>query len=192
MRLDNLFVVILPSSYHQCKHNLCFYVIIKHLKMKNILRILALTKLILVFSTCIQAQEVVTTSGDIYTSASGSICFTVGEPVSETCEGSLHYLTQGFHQSNLLITSVFDLAITTIKISAYPNPVLNFVILRTESRLQTNMHVKVFDLNGKPLYQKPITSNVMQIPFSSYASATYLLVVFQGDLLIKTFKIEKK
>ncbi len=160
--------------------------------MKIILRILALTNLILVFSICIHAQEVVTTAGDIYTSSSGSICFTVGEPVSETCEGTLNSLTQGFHQSDLIITSVFDLPISTIKISAYPNPVLNFVILKTENRLQANMHVRVFDLNGKPLYQKPITSNEIQIPFSSYASATYLLIVFKGDLRLKTFKIEKK
>ena len=45
-------------------------------------------------------QEVVSTQGDSYTNASGSIDFTIGEVVINTVTDGTNDLTQGFHQTN--------------------------------------------------------------------------------------------
>jgi len=54
----------------------------------------------LALSTITYGQEVVSTQGDSYTNASGSIDFTIGEVVINTGTGGTNDLTQGFHQTN--------------------------------------------------------------------------------------------
>ena len=48
----------------------------------------------------VSAQEVVSTQGDSYSNASGSIDFTIGEVVIDTGTDGTNDLTQGFHQTN--------------------------------------------------------------------------------------------
>ena len=48
----------------------------------------------------VSAQEVVSTQGDSYSNASGSIDFTIGEVIIDTGTDGTNDLTQGFHQTN--------------------------------------------------------------------------------------------
>ena len=46
------------------------------------------------------AQEVVSSQGETYSNANGSIDFTVGEVIINTGSSGTNDLTQGFHQTN--------------------------------------------------------------------------------------------
>ena len=64
----------------------------------------------------------------------------------------------------------------------YPNPTTNFVTLEVEDEKMVQNHepVMVFDIFGKLLYKKPLTSTREQIDMSSYASGVYVVKVGQN------------
>ena len=77
----------------------------------------------------VSAQEVVSTQGDSYSNASGSIDFTIGEVVINTGTDGTNDLTQGFHQTNWNFLGVEDFA-PSYEAIIYPNPtsdVLNII-----------------------------------------------------------------
>jgi len=64
----------------------------------------------------------------------------------------------------------------------YPNPTTNFVTLEVEDEKMVQNHepVMVFDIYGKLLYRKPLTSTHERIDLSSYASGVYMVRVGQN------------
>ena len=56
------------------------------------------------------AQEVVSSQGETYSNANGSIDFTVGEVIVNTGTNGTNDLTQGFHQTNWNFLGVEDFA----------------------------------------------------------------------------------
>ncbi len=64
----------------------------------------------------------------------------------------------------------------------YPNPTTNFVTLEVEDEemVQNHESVMVFDIFGKLLFRKPLTSTREQIDLSSYASGVYVVKVGQN------------
>ncbi|MFB0961844.1 MAG: hypothetical protein QMB20_11635, partial [Flavobacteriales bacterium] len=60
--------------------------------------VLVLLLLSLLTTLGILSQEVVSTQGDSYSNASGSIDFTIGEVITATGTNGASDITQGFHQ----------------------------------------------------------------------------------------------
>ena len=92
-----------------------------------------LITLIGVCATSLQAQEAVSTAGNHGKTTSGSLSWTVGEPVIKTITDGTNTLTQGFQQSRLTITAISDLKIPGIELSVYPNPTNNFLSIVVRS-----------------------------------------------------------
>ena len=63
---------------------------------------------LLLTTITVSAQEVVSTQGDSYSNASGSIDFTIGEVVIKTGTDGTNDITQGFHQTNWNFLGVED------------------------------------------------------------------------------------
>ena len=74
-------------------------------------------------------REVVSSSGGEFSSLNTKLSWTPGEPVIETCNSSNCMITQGEHQSKLIVTSVQKNLMSSITIKAYPNPVRNYINL---------------------------------------------------------------
>lgn len=89
-----------------------------------------------------QVQFVVASGGEIFTSASGSLEWTLGEPVTETFQKSNGILTQGFHQT-------FSQEFGTTRIVVYPNPTPDFLFVSTPSA--GNYQIELFNLHGVKL-----------------------------------------
>lgn len=64
----------------------------------------------------------------------------------------------------------------------YPNPTTNFVTVEVEDEdmVQNHEPVMVFDIFGKLLYRKPLSSTREQIDLSSYAPGVYVVKVGQN------------
>ena len=75
----------------------------------------------LLLTTFVYGQEVVSTQGESYYGASGSIHFTIGEPVIQTETNGTHTITQGFHQTNWNFAGMEDHA-PGYEASVFPNP----------------------------------------------------------------------
>ena len=152
------------------------------------------------FATAIQAQEVVSTAGSYGETTSGSLSWTVGEPVIETITDGTNTLTQGFQQSKLTVTAINDLEIPGIELSVYPNPTNSFLSIEVKADKQRDLLLSLFDINGRLILQKKMSGNKQTINMQNYKPATYILQVMQAkdsnrkDAMhcVSTFRIIKK
>jgi len=155
--------------------------------MKHYLLIL----LIALCATFLQAQEVVTTAGGYGETTSGSLSWTIGEPVIETITDGINTLTQGFQQSKLTVTAINDLKFPGIELSVYPNPTNSFLFIEVKTDKQRDLQLSLFDLNGRLILQKKMTENKQTIKMQNYKPATYILKVTEGNKEIRTYQIVK-
>jgi len=152
----------------------------------------------------VQAQEVVTTAGSYGETTSGSLSWTVGEPVIETITDGTNTLTQGFQQSKLTVTAVFELSGLDFTISVFPNPASDFLTVKVEKNDRlTGLMYHLYDINGKLLLLKQLEGNETTISMKHFKPSTYILkvyhvenngrtVVTKDNKEIKTFIIIKK
>jgi len=155
--------------------------------MKNYLLIL----LIALCATSLQAQEVVTTAGSYGETTSGSLSWTIGEPVIETITDGTNTLTQGFQQSKLTVTTINDLKVPGIEMFVYPNPTNSFLSIEVKADKQRDLLLSLFDLNGRLILQKKMTENKQTIKMQNYKPATYILKVTEANKEIRTYQIVK-
>jgi len=143
------------------------------------------------FATAIQAQEVVSTAGSYGETTSGSLSWTVGEPVIETITDGTNTLTQGFQQSKLTVTAINDLEVSGIELSVYPNPTNSFLSIEVKADKQRDLLLCLFDINGRLILQKKMEGNKQTINMQNYKPAIYILKVTEGNKEINTYQIVK-
>jgi len=136
--------------------------------------------------------DVYASAGNCYVNSNASLCWTLGEPLSETDGSSTNYLTQGFQQpSSITVTNVISPTSPQGNISAYPNPVTSTVYLQNNGESKT-LNVELVDMDGKTITAKIMTTPQEQFDLSSYANGIYFLKVYDADKqLIQTLKIDK-
>lgn len=139
------------------------------------------------------SPEVIATAGDHFTSSSAQLSWTLGEPVSETFYGEgTTILTQGFHQTNLMITALADFS-ADFKVSVYPNPTAEWLNVEAPDA-PAAFGLELFDVTGKPLQFLPAEaqSERRTVDLSGLTPGMYLLRLRTEDRkTIKTFKIFK-
>ncbi len=150
------------------------------------------TALMMLISWEICAQQVLSSTGGTGQNTSGSISFTLGELVIDTRDDGSRVLTQGFHQTEILLTALHDLSNTGISIVAYPNPTHDFVNLKLENSRIMNIEYLLFDFRGRLLLKEKLTGNETTISFQSYSPGSYFIKVSVNGKEIQTFKILKR
>ena len=136
------------------------------------------------------APQVISTSGTSFSNASGQLDWTIGEPITATLNASGNELTQGFHQPNLVITAVDDLA-ADYSVSVYPNPTVDYVTLQFHN-LKENLSIELYTADGKLLESKQAGSITdLQINMSNYAAGAYFLAIKTSNSATKNYKIIK-
>jgi len=137
------------------------------------------------------AQEIISTQGDYFTNGTGSLSWTIGEPITETYSSASNDLSQGFQQTELQATLVEE-AIIDITVQIYPNPVSDFLNISIDQQ-KINHSFLIFDAQGKLLKNEVILSSSSIIDFSLYTKGIYFLKIQNKDKqLIKTYKIVKQ
>jgi len=152
-------------------------------------------KLILVFFLILivlksNSQQVISSAGDNFTNSTLSISWTIGEPVTKTVSNSSNILTQGFHQSKLNITEIYNINSEEVSISLFPNPTQDFVNLKVED--YENLSFQLFSFNGKLIQTNKIFSKKTEIKMNNLSASAYFLKILKGNKLIKTYQIVKQ
>ncbi|MDG1159001.1 MAG: T9SS type A sorting domain-containing protein [Flavobacteriales bacterium] len=145
----------------------------------------------------VSAQEVVSTQGDSYSNAAGSLDFTIGELVINTGTDGTNDLTQGFHQTNWNFLGVEDFA-PNYEAIIYPNPTEDVLNIRTSTF--ENVTYTLYDAQGKLVMQDILSAEQTPIQVSELAPGAYSLeLIFEegskGALSSpkrKTFKLIKQ
>jgi hypothetical protein len=148
--------------------------------------------LLIIFGLCsaaIQAQQqVIATSGNAVDYTSGSISWTIGEPVVSTLASSDKVLNQGFQQSSLNLKAVNP--DPDLKISVWPNPTINWLTLSVEKPDQ--ILFQLFDLDGKLLQTNTLNDITTNIDFSDFISGAYQIKIVKGEKELKTITVIKQ
>lgn len=130
-------------------------------------------------------QHVIGTGGEEFSSSTASLTWTLGETFTETYQANNHFLSQGFHQGVLIISSLPKDQDEGPEIKAYPNPVNDklFVEIR-----DLGLPYQIIDLSGEILYRGNLTDETNEIYLGHLKPGVYFLSVNQK----KTHKILKK
>ncbi len=142
------------------------------------------------------AQEVVSSQGETYSNANGSIDFTVGEVIVNTGTNGTNDLTQGFHQTNWNFLGVEDFA-PDFQATIFPNPTQD--VLNIKTSVFQNVTYMLYDAQGKLVLQNILSAEQTPIQVSQLAPGSYSLeLIFEnnnnGPLSAskrKTFKLVK-
>lgn len=137
-----------------------------------------------------QQHQVISTAGGSFENSSGSISFTVGECIIATHSSNDIIITQGFQQAKLTIVNIPDLKFFDFEISAYPNPVKDFVILRIEK--PQGFTYKICDMSGRIIKIGNILSTESEISFSDLSPSIYIIKLYRSEEEIEAFKIIKR
>ena len=144
-------------------------------------------------SISVSAQEVVSSQGESYSNASGSIDFTLGEVIIATGSDGTNDLTQGFHQTNWNFLGVENHT-PNYEAIIYPNPTEDVLNIRTSTF--ENVTYTLYDAQGKLVMQNILSGEQTPIQVSQLAPGSYSLTLNKPmrehqDLPLKTFKLIK-
>lgn len=95
-----------------------------------------------------QPHQVLSSGGDTGVTAQVKGDYTIGEPFIATLSSQLSQLTQGFHQFDLMTTSVNESFEKSVRIDVYPNPFEDRILIRIDDNLEIGM-IRLYDVNGK-------------------------------------------
>ncbi|MDP4210975.1 MAG: T9SS type A sorting domain-containing protein [Bacteroidota bacterium] len=140
----------------------------------------------------VNGQQVAATSGNYFQNNSGSIAYTIGEPIIAIYNQKGTVLTQGFQQPILSVSiQVDELSGWGSSISAFPNPAISKLTLKVPDIKLLYLKYVLIDMNGTVFMQKKIESTETEIPVNSLRSGAYLIKVYVGTKQVKTLKIIK-
>lgn len=134
------------------------------------------------------AQEVVSTQGNSYSNATGSIDFTVGEVVIQTGTDGTTAITQGFHQTNWNFVGVEDYA-PNFEVMVFPNPTEDALTIQTTTFERVTY--SLYDAQGKLVLQDELSAEQTPIEVSHLAPGSYSLTLNNDTQNLKTFKLIK-
>ena len=141
----------------------------------------------------LQAQESINATGSNASSNSGSMSYSVGQVTFQTKTGSSGSITEGVQQPYeiTIISAIKEASGINLSVTAYPNPTTDKFILSCNDFDISNVSYQLFDMNGKLLQSKNITTSQTDISISNLVPAIYFVKVIQHNTEIKTFKIIK-
>ncbi len=143
----------------------------------------------------LQAQsttlEVLGNGGGSASQGDAQLTWTLGELSIVTLDDPQATLTQGFNQTNVVVTSVKDDFPQTWEVKAFPNPVSEVLHVRWNESTQP-VNLRFTNLSGQVLFQTKVDgATETQFQVTNYAQGNYFLEVFDTDgTQGKTFKVE--
>jgi len=160
--------------------------------MKKRTIILTMVLFVAVIST--NAQETVSATGGEASGSGGSSSYTAGQVVYITSAGTNgNSIAQGVQQpfEISVVTGIKEAEDINLSVSAYPNPVTDYLTVKVENYETANLQYQVFDINGKLLQTVKATGQETKIEINNLVPSNYFVKVIDNKKEIKVFKIIK-
>lgn len=149
------------------------------------------TLLMVTSFTFANAQEVISASGQTNKAGNIELSWTLGETVIETHTVGEYILTQGFHQTKLIVTAIDNVSVPNLTVKVYPNPTTDFLVVQI-SETANQPVLALFDASGKLLRQSFVDRSETRIDMRNYSAGSYFLKLNkQNGQPIQQFKIVK-
>ena len=139
------------------------------------------------------SRSVIASTGGNINSQNGSLSWTMGEMVTTTIISNDWILTQGFHQSNLSISSGINSGLSDLQLSLYPNPARDFINVSVNYRKNKKYKYELIDASGRILLNKEEYSNLFKISLQRFSpSLYYLRFLDEKGKFLGSYKIVKQ
>ena len=158
----------------------------KHLKF-------TLSALLLFCTVSLQSQENITVSGGDATGSGGTAAYSVGQIVYTTNTGADGSVAQGVQQPYeiSIVDGIEQADGINLELKVYPNPTNDFLNLIVEDYNNEMLSYQLYDINGQIIKQGEILGIETTIMMEFQVPGNYLLIVFDDQSEVKTFKIIK-
>lgn len=137
--------------------------------------------------------EVIASAGEHYDNGTTQLSWTLGEVVIDTYDNGSNILTQGFHQTQLTVTSIEE-NLADIRMNLYPNPTSEFLNIELGNN-DKDINLQLFDMSGKLIHKDVINAHDTKyvLPMQSVATGKYLVQMQSEDgKMNTTHKIMKQ
>ena len=161
--------------------------------MKDILLKTCVGFLLELMGSGLYAQEGTTSSGGEAGGAGGTVSYSLGQVVYVSHGGSGGRVDPGVeHGYEILATSVDEPGSIPLKMTAYPNPAGDYLVLETENGTESGMRYQVSDLLGHIMAAAELNDPRVVLDSESWETGTYILNVTKAGKTIRSFTILKK
>ena len=143
------------------------------------------------FAGICYAQQSTSASGNKIENGSGSVSYSVGQMFNESLTSASGNVNQGVQQSYEIYTLATNENAMQKKITVYPNPVKDFLIVDFNTEKLQNAKYQLFDGTGRIINQGDLKNVKNDINTSKLNSGMYILSITSEGTKIKTFKIIK-
>ncbi len=110
------------------------------------------------------SQDVIASAGEHFDNGSVQLSWTLGEVMIDTYDNGSNILTQGFHQTNLVVTSIEE-NLADMSLNMYPNPTSEFLNIDLRNN-EEDIELQLFDMTGKLIHKDLITAHSSQFVLS--------------------------
>ena len=150
---------------------------------------------VLTFAPCwIMAQqvtpEVIASAGQHDSTATAQLSWTLGETVTTTLVTSSNQLTQGFHQTQILITDL-PTELEQLDLTVFPNPTAEILHAKWGATGQ-KIAFSLIDMTGKVLLQKTVDgTDATEFDVSQLSEGNYILkAIHHAANKARNFKVQ--
>lgn len=138
------------------------------------------------------AQQAAVISGGNAIGSNGSSSYSVGQVVFANQAGSNGNTNQGVQQPfEIFVLGTDDFLEIKLEMTLYPNPTSGNATLSIQNYASEKWSYRLFDLNGRIIYEQEISQSETQIALENLSASVYLIAVSDQNKTLKTFKIIK-
>jgi hypothetical protein len=132
------------------------------------------------------SPEVIASAGEHFDNGTTQLSWTLGEVVIDTYDNGSNILTQGFHQTELTVTSIEE-TLSDVRMNLYPNPTSEFLNIELGNN-EKDINLQLYDMSGKLIHKDVITANTNKfvLPMQSVATGKYLVQMQSEDGKLNT------
>ncbi|MCZ2083091.1 MAG: T9SS type A sorting domain-containing protein [Flavobacteriales bacterium] len=159
--------------------------------MKNYYLSSILMVLFISISGICEAQQSILAAGNNAQSAAGSVAYSVGQIFYETQESATGKVNAGVQQPYEIFPLATNENSLQNKITVYPNPVKDFLIVDFNSEKLEKSSYQLFDGTGRIINKGELKNLKTEINTSTLSSGLYMLSISSEGKMVKTFKIIK-
>lgn len=159
------------------------------------------SRLSIIFFLCLITQSVlgqspertvISSAGESFEEGKFQMEWTLGEPVIGTTTGQNNVITQGFHQTIFVISTVGEVTPEFPELTIFPNPASTHFFMEVTNIQSSRVEFVLSDINGNMVDRGVITKTRHRFDLQYLANTTYILTVTIPELeLSRSFKIQK-
>ncbi|NOT35959.1 MAG: T9SS type A sorting domain-containing protein [Saprospiraceae bacterium] len=141
----------------------------------------------------ISAQSSVNSAGGNARSAAGSVSYSIGQLNYTFHNGSTGGIILGVQQAYeiSIVSAIEKTDGVNLFVTAYPNPVSNYLILSIDKYDLSNLSFQLFNENGACIINQKIINQQTNIATCNLAPGNFFIKLINGSKEIKTFKLIK-